>query len=85
MLSISPSPSNFLIPVNPDSLICEDVQATSSSEDDSEDDTAVCGTNGVTYPNLCRLLQDTDDEAVAYAGRCGRKDCQGGPVSINGP
>ena len=43
-------------------------------------DNSVCGTNGVTYPSLCNLLQDTGNEAVAYAGRCGQEDCQGGPV-----
>lgn len=40
----------------------------------------VCGTNGVTYLSLCHLLQDTGKEAVAYAGRCGQEECQGGPV-----
>ena len=64
--------------VNRNSLECQD-----DSEDDatSDNDDAVCATNGVTYPSLCRLLQDTGNEAVAYAGECDREECQGGSVS----
>jgi hypothetical protein len=58
--------------VDPNSLVCDD---------DNDDDDAVCATNGVTYPSLCRLLQDTGNEAVAYAGECDREECQGGKVS----
>ena len=58
--------------VDPNSLVCDN--------DDGDDD-AVCGTNGVTYPSLCRLLQDTGNEAVAYAGECDREECRGGRVS----
>ena len=47
----------------------------------NDNSTAVCGTNGVTYPSLCQLIQDTGNEAVAYAGQCDRRECQGGPVS----
>ena len=42
----------------------------------------MCGTNGVTYPSICRLLQDTGNVEVAYAGDCDAEDCSGGPVSI---
>ena len=62
----------FPITVDRDNLICDD---------DDDDDNAVCGTNGVTYPSLCRLLQETGNEAVAYAGECDRDECQRGPVS----
>ena len=64
--------------VNRNSLECQD-----DSEDDanSDNDDAVCATNGVTYPSVCRLLQDTGNEAVAYAGECDREECQGGSVS----
>ena len=41
----------------------------------------MCATHGVTYPSVCRLLQDTGNEAVAYAGECNREECQGGSVS----
>ena len=51
------------------------------SKQNGQDQRTVCGTNGVTYPDLCRLLQDTGNEAVAYAGECDREECQGGPVS----
>ena len=65
----------FVITVSPDSLLCED-------DDEEEDDSAtVCATNGITYPSLCRLIQDTGNEAVAYAGPCDREECDGGPVS----
>ena len=77
--------------VNPDSLMCEDQPIPEQDpenpetdpvpEDDGGDDTAVCATNGVTYPSLCRLLQETGNEAVSYAGECDREDCEGGPVS----
>ena len=68
--------------------MCEDEiipdQSPESIRSDSviDNPTAVCGTNGITYPSLCHLLQDTGNEAVAYAGGCNREDCQGGPVSI---
>ena len=60
--------------MDPNSLVCDD--------DDDDDDDEVCATNGVTYPSLCRLLQDTGNEAVAYAGECDREECEGGKVSI---
>ena len=56
------------------SLVCDD-------DDDDDDDDKVCATNGVTYSSLCRLLQDTGNEAVAYAGECDREECQGRKVS----
>ena len=59
--------------VDPNSLVCDD--------DDNDDDDEVCATNGVTYPSVCRLLQDTGNEAVVYAGECEREECQGGKVS----
>ena len=62
----------FFLIVNPNSLVCND---------DDDDDDEVCATNGVTYSSLCRLLQDTGNEAVAYAGECDREECRGGKVS----
>ena len=59
--------------VSPDSLLCQD-------DDDGDDNSVVCATNGVTYSSLCRLIQDTGNEAVAYAGPCDREECDGGPV-----
>ena len=61
--------------------MCEDTTLLEGSSTE-EDSTAVCGTNGVTYPNLCQLLQDTGNEAVAYAGECDSEECEGGPVSV---
>ena len=49
--------------------------------EDEVEDTSVCGTNGQTYPSLCRLLQDTGNEGVAYAGECDREECDGELVS----
>ena len=66
--------------VNPNSLACEEEPTGSDSQGD-DDTSSVCATNGVTYPSLCRLIQDTGNEAVAYAGECDREECQGGPVS----
>ena len=72
--------------VNRNSLECADDQENSedaaSDDANSDNDDAVCATHGVTYPSLCRLLQDTGNEAVAYAGECDREECQGGSVSI---
>ena len=51
--------------------------------DDEEEDLSVCGTNGMTYSSICRLLQDTGNVEVAYAGDCDADDCTGGPVSSN--
>ena len=49
---------------------------------DKDDSSLVCATNGITYPSLCRLIQDTGNETVAYTGQCEREECQGGPVSV---
>ena len=68
--------------VNKNSLECQDDSEDDPSEDaNSDNDDEVCATNGVTYPSVCRLLQDTGNEAVAYAGDCDREQCQGGSVS----
>ena len=72
-----------LFAVDLHSLICEnDIVPNQDDVNDPEIENApaVCGTNGVTYPSLCNLLQDTGNEAVAYAGRCGQEECQGGLV-----
>ena len=68
--------------MDPNSLVCDDDDNDDNDDDDDDDDDdTVCATNGVTYPSLCRLLQDTGNEAVAYAGECDRDECQGGKVS----
>ena len=76
--------------VKVDSLACRDEatlvenhEGVQTSLLDRDDSSLVCATNGVTYASLCRLIQDTGNEAVAYAGQCGRKECQGGPVSVD--
>ncbi len=51
---------------------------TVMSEEGSQ---TLCATNGVTYPSLCHLIQDTGNEGVAYAGACGSEKCSGGSVS----
>ena len=69
--------------VNRNSLECADDQENTEGADaNSDDDDSVCATHGVTYPSVCRLLQDTGNEAVAYAGECDREECQGGSVSV---
>ena len=76
--------------VNVDSLACRDEaipvenhEGVQTSLLDKDDTSFICATNGVTYTSLCRLIQDTGNEAVAYAGQCGREECQGGPVSVD--
>ena len=61
--------------VDLNSLVCE------NQDQLGDDSTAVCATNGVTYSSLCQLIQDTGNEAVAYAGQCDREECEGGQVS----
>jgi hypothetical protein len=51
------------------------------SMDNQTNTRAICGTNGVTYPSLCHLIQDTANEGVAYAGACDSDECSGGSVS----
>ena len=70
------------------SLVCRDetilVQNQEGVQNDllgNDDSTIVCATNGVTYPSLCRLIQDTGNEAVAHTGQCDREECKEGPVS----
>ena len=46
----------------------------------SDNGTKLCATNGVTYGSLCRLLQDSKKEGVAYVGVCGSEECSGGEV-----
>ena len=63
-----------------DFLVCED-KTQNQAQPGASGNTAMCATNGITYPSLCRLLQDTGNEEVAYAGECDRDECQGGSVS----
>ena len=58
--------------------MCED----NEEGDDTSSDEAVCATNGITYPGLCRMCQETGaNEGVAHAGACNQEDCNSGPVS----
>ena len=66
--------------MDPSDLVCEDDEEEGGSDESDEED-VVCGTNGETYSSVCRLLQDTGNEQVAYAGDCDREECDGGPVS----
>ena len=61
--------------------MCANIPEENPESSALDNSTAVCGTNGVTYPSLCQFIQDTGNEAVAYAGPCDRRECQGGPVS----
>ena len=74
--TVSPIPT-----VNTNSLMCANIPEEDLESSALDNSTAVCGTNGITYPSLCQLIQDTGNEAVAYAGSCDRRECQGGPVS----
>ncbi len=50
-------------------------------EEDEEEEDYVCGTNCLSYSSVCHLIQDTaGTEQVAYAGKCNRPTCKGGPV-----
>ena len=42
----------------------------------------VCGSNGITYSSVCRLVLETDGVYPIYDGPCNRTECQNGPVSI---
>ena len=73
--------------VDLDFLVCEDKATPTQSQGQlvvnrvgTKSDTVMCATNGVTYPSLCRLLQDTGNEVVAHTGDCNRDECQGGMV-----
>ena len=87
MTIITTSTTYSISVVNVDSLACRDetilVENHESVKTSLLDSSLVCATNGVTYASLCRLIQDTGNEAVAYAGQCGREECQGGPVSVD--
>lgn len=58
------------------------VQSEDDDDDDDDDSAALCATNGVTYPSLCLLIQDTGNEGVAYVGTCNSQRCSEGSVSI---
>ena len=47
-----------------------------------DDDDEVCGTDGRTYPSVCRMLIETDDVNAIYDGPCNRTECEDAPVSI---
>ena len=41
----------------------------------------MCGSNGITYSSVCRLVLETDDVYPIYDGPCNQTECQNGPVS----
>lgn len=41
----------------------------------------MCGSDGVTYPSVCRLLLETDGVYVAYDGPCNQTECMDAEVS----
>lgn len=63
------------------------------SDDDTEDDgqigsgdidptdTAVCGSDGNSYPAICHIIPNYPSVYVLHAGRCDNVNCRGGTVS----
>ena len=43
----------------------------------------VCGSDGITYSSVCRMLIESDDVYPMYDGPCNRTECQDAPVSNN--
>ena len=41
----------------------------------------LCGSDGVTHPNICSMLQNSGQIEILYSGRCNRTECLGGQVS----
>jgi len=59
--------------------VVETIEGTTPSPEElsdlADDSTEVCGSDGVTYPSLCQLLQMTSNIRVAHAGACERPEC----------
>ena len=43
----------------------------------------MCGSDGITYPSLCRLLLESDDVYVKYDGPCNQTECVDAEVSVD--
>lgn len=41
----------------------------------------VCGSDGITYSSVCRMLIESDGVYPMYDGPCNRTECQDAPVS----
>lgn len=52
----------------------------STEDEEAISSRSLCATNGITYPSLCHLIQDTGNEGVAYAGACNSSQCNSGNV-----
>ena len=86
----------IILPVNITQLPCDfsTTFASSSSETVPSDDgllgsgvidpdnTAVCGSNGISYPAICHIIPNYPRVFVIHAGRCDDFDCRGGSVSV---
>ena len=46
-----------------------------------DEDEEVCGSDGITYPSVCRLLLESDDVYVKYDGPCNQTECVDAEVS----
>ena len=63
--------------------------APSNSSDDGEvgsgnidsTDTAVCGSNGVSYQAICHVIPNYVSVSVLHTGRCDDINCRGGQVT----
>ena len=49
-------------------------------EEEEEESTEVCGTDEVTYPSMCDLIQTSTDLKILHPGSCDNMECTSGKV-----
>ena len=48
-----------------------------------DEDEEVCGSDGITYSSLCRILLELDDVYVKYDGPCNQTECVDAEVNVD--
>ena len=78
-VNITRLPCNFTAKLTEEEDSSDDGQLGSGDIDPS--DTALCGSDGKSYPAICHVIPQHVSVHVLHAGQCNNRNCRGGEVS----